>query len=70
MASASFRNCKLRDTKAVWLFVRDLSDLDETEREELTTIRQASPTADIVYGLVQDFMGMIRRREGERLDAW
>ena len=56
--------------KAVWLFVRDLSDLDETEREELTTIRQASPTADIVYGLVQDFMGMIRRREGERLDAW
>jgi len=56
--------------KAVWLFVRDLSDLDETEREELAAIRQASPTADGVYGLVQDFMRMIRRREGERLDAW
>lgn len=56
--------------KAVWWFVRDFSDLDETEREELSAIRQASSTADIVYELVQDFMGMIRRREGERLDAW
>ncbi len=56
--------------KAVWLFVRDLSDLEEAEQEELNAIRQASPTANSVYELVQDFMSMLRRREGERLDAW
>lgn len=34
--------------EAVWLFVRDPDDLEEKEQEELTAIRQASPTADIV----------------------
>jgi hypothetical protein len=38
-----------------WLFVRDPSDLDKTEQEELAVIRQASSIADIVYELVQDF---------------
>jgi transposase len=56
--------------KAVWLFVRDPSDLEKTEQEELAAIRQASSTANTVYELVQDFMLMIRHREGERLDAW
>lgn len=56
--------------EAVWLFVRKPSDLDEAERAELAAIRQASSTADTVYELVQDFMRMIRHREGERLDAW
>jgi transposase len=56
--------------KAVWLFMRDLSDLDETKRAELTAIRQASPIADRVYELTQDFMTILRRREGERLDTW
>ena len=56
--------------KAVWLFVRDLSDLEAAEQEELNAIRQASPTANTVYELVQDFMSMLRRREGERLDTW
>jgi transposase len=56
--------------QAIWLFVRDPDDLDKTEQAELTTIRQASPTADMVYELVQDFMSMLRHREGERLDTW
>jgi transposase len=56
--------------QAVWLFVRDCSDLDETEQAELTTIRQASLTANTVYELTQDFMNILRRREGERLDTW
>jgi transposase len=55
---------------AVWLFVRAPSALDETEREELTAIRQASPTADTLYELVQDFMTMLRHRQGERLESW
>jgi len=56
--------------KAVWLFVRDLSDLKKAEQEELNAIRQASPTANTLYELVQDFMSILRRREGERLDTW
>ncbi len=56
--------------KAVWLFVRDPSDLEKTEQEELAAICQASPTANTVSELVQDFMLMLRQREGERLDTW
>jgi transposase len=56
--------------EAVWLFVRDPGDLKEKEQEELTAIRQASPTADTVYTLAQQFMRMIRQLKGERLDDW
>lgn len=56
--------------KAVWLFVRVPSDLEKAERDELAAIRQASCTANTVYELTQDFMGMLRQREGERLDTW
>ena len=54
----------------VWWFIRDPSDLGKKEQKALAAIRQASPTADNVYGLVQDFMQMLRHREGERLDVW
>ena len=56
--------------QAVWWFIRDPSDLKEKEHQALTDIRQASPTADTVYELAQDFMQMLRRREGQRLDVW
>jgi transposase len=56
--------------QAVWWFIRDPSDLKKTEQETLVAIRQASPTADMAYGLAQDFMGMLPHREGERLDVW
>lgn len=56
--------------EGVWLFVRDPGDLEEKEQEELTTIRQASPTAETLYGLAQEFMYMIRHLKGERLDEW
>jgi len=56
--------------QAVWWFIRDLPDLKKTEQETLMAIRQASPTADMAYGLAQDFMDMLRHREGERLDVW
>jgi len=42
--------------KAVWLFVRDPEELDDTEREELATIRQASATAENTYQLVFFFL--------------
>jgi len=56
--------------EAVWLFVRDPDELDDTQREELAAIRQASATAESTYQLVQDFMQMVRHRKGERLDGW
>src|SRR6266852_9291614 len=55
---------------AVWLFVRDPKSLDEIEQEDLATFCQASPTLKRTYDLVQDFMQMVRKREGHRLDAW
>jgi len=56
--------------QAVWWFIRDPSDLKEKEQQALATIRQASPTADTAYALVQDFLQMLHHREGQRLDAW
>ncbi len=50
--------------------MRRPADLDETEQAELAVIRQASPTADTVYELVQEFMQMLRQRKGEQLDGW
>src|SRR6266567_1346683 len=55
---------------AVWLFVRDKKSLDEIEQEDLATFCQASPTLKRTYDLVQDFLQMVRKREGYRLDAW
>jgi transposase len=56
--------------KAMWLFIRRFKDLKEEEREELASIRQASETAETIYQLVQEFLQMVRKLEGERLDAW
>ena len=55
---------------AVWLFVRDPTDLDEKEQATLTTICQASDTACRTYQLVQEFRHMLHTRSGEKLDSW
>lgn len=55
---------------AVWLFVRDKKSLDEVEQEDLATFCQASPTLKRTYHLVADFMQIVHKREGHRLDAW
>lgn len=56
--------------EAVWLFIRDNDALEEQERGTLVAIRQASPTADQLYPLVQEFVRLVRTRSGERIDAW
>jgi transposase len=58
--------------RATRLFLRQPADLDKTEQEELTLIRQASPSAETAYRLTQVFMGMIRERTGGGglLDMW
>ncbi len=57
-------------TTAIWLFVRDPNSLDEIEQEDLATLCQVSPTLKRAYDLVQDFLAMVHKREGARLDAW
>jgi transposase len=56
--------------QAVWLFVRESTALDQTEQETLHLLRQSSPRAETLYQLVQDFVHMVRHRQGEKLDVW
>jgi transposase len=53
---------------AVWLFIRN--DLDEKEQAELETLREASETVETIYQLVQEFLRMVRKREGKQLESW
>jgi transposase len=55
---------------AVWLFIREKSKLTPEEQEELLHIRSASVTVETAYGLVQEFLTMVRERRGERLKTW
>jgi transposase len=61
---------KFSANTAVWLFVRDPATLDEIEHEDLAAFCQVSPTLKRAYDLVQDFLSMVHKREGVRLDAW
>jgi hypothetical protein len=56
--------------EAGWLFVRDPHDLSKNEQSTLQAIREASPTAETLYQLVQEFLSLLRQRKGERLDSW
>jgi transposase len=61
---------KFSANAAIWLFMRDPKKLDEIEREDLATFCQASAALKKAYDLVQDFLSMVHKREGQRLDAW
>ena len=50
--------------------MRRPKDLDEIAQEDLAAFRRACPTLNTTYRLVQDFLHMVRHREGERLDTW
>lgn len=54
----------------MWLFIRTLDSLDEIEREDLAAFREANKVLDKAYRLVQDFLLMLRKREGHRLECW
>jgi len=57
-------------TAAVWLFMRRPEHLDEIQREDLAAFRLAHASLNTTYQFVQDFLEMMRRREGERLHVW
>ncbi len=50
--------------------MRDPNSLDEVEQEDLAAFCQVSVTLKRAYRLVQDFLAMVHKREGHRLDAW
>jgi len=53
-----------------WLFFRKPDELKEEELESLQLIRQASPSIETAYRLVEQFLQMVRERTGEHLDGW
>jgi len=57
-------------TAAISLFMRPPDKLGQIEQEHLAAFRRAAPSLETTYRLVQDFLVMMRQREGERLDAW
>lgn len=57
-------------TTAVCLFMRHPDKLEEGERMDLAKCRQVHPDLETTYRLTQDFLLMLRKREGERLDTW
>jgi len=57
-------------TAAVGLFMRHPDKLDEGEQMDLAALRQVHPDLETAYYLTQDFLQMLRKREGERLDTW
>jgi transposase len=57
-------------TALVSLFMRHPDQLKETEQEHLAAFRRADPSLEATYQLAQDFLVMMRQREGERLDPW
>jgi transposase len=57
--------------QAVWWLIRQPEELDEQQRQALTSIRQARPEIEKAYQLAQSFRSMLRQRQGkERLDGW
>lgn len=61
---------KFTANTAVWLFIRDPEKLNDIEKQALEMFCLASPELAQAYQLTQDFLAMVRKREGHRLDAW
>jgi len=55
---------------AICLFMRYPDNLGEGERMGLAALRRVHPDLETAYRFTQDFLQMLRKREGERLDTW
>lgn len=71
--AAAAPQCRLphfSSTAAVTLFMQREDALEQSKRDDLAAFRRAAPSLETTYQLVQDFLAMMRQREGERLDTW
>jgi transposase len=53
-----------------WMHFRKPDDLTAQESDQLAFIQQVHPSFERAYGLVQDFVAMIRNRKENDLDSW
>jgi transposase len=63
-----FDECQAK--QAVWLYLRSPEKLTPEEQEQLAFLQQVHPFLETAYCLVQAFVEMVRKREGEKLEAW
>jgi transposase len=52
-----------------WLFLRDPERLEQQEKQTLSLIRK-SQQIEIVYGLVRQFVTLLKERNAQPLDTW
>lgn len=52
-----------------WLFLRNPEHLEKQEQQTLSLLRQEK-NIDIVYGLAQRFVAMVKERNAPLLDTW
>lgn len=56
--------------RIAFLCIARLEDLEDDDAAYLERLRASDESVERVYQLVQDFMQLLRAREGERLDRW
>ncbi|HEY6410710.1 MAG TPA: transposase [Ktedonobacteraceae bacterium] len=61
---------KISSKKAVWLLIRDPMDFNETEQEHFRILCQTNDTINVAYHFTQGFLQMVRKLQGDSLDAW
>jgi len=60
----------LTPRRATWLVLRALDQCTEEDQQLLARLTAQSPTLAEAVALVQDFAGLIRRRQPARLEPW
>jgi transposase len=61
---------RLSAHQAAWLLVRRPDELDDADRGVVERLCQHSAEIDSAYQLAQDFIEMVRERQGARLEGW
>jgi transposase len=56
--------------RVAFLAIAHSKDLEEEDRAYLERLRAEDASVEQAYHLVQDFMQLLRNRQGERLDGW
>jgi transposase len=61
---------RLSPPQAAWLLVQPPLDLTEEEHVALDHMQSVAPEISMAYTMAQDFIGLVRERASERLNAW
>jgi transposase len=55
--------------KTAWMLLKP-DDLEEAEKEMIANLLESSPEVRTAEGLAKSFLGIVRNRQGERLNGW